>query len=82
MSELPTDLIDLETARRDTGYATATIRSWIRYRQLKAWKRGYYNMVSRAELVELIARKQAIRPASPPYGQDDGQGEKESISAR
>jgi hypothetical protein len=69
--QVPSDLIDLETARRETGVTTSTIRSWIRYRKLRAWKRGYYNVVSRLELAELIEKSRAIRPASPPYEQED-----------
>lgn len=66
MTTLPDDLIDLETARAETGKATGTIRTWIRAGKIRAWKRGYYNYVSRAELRSLIARIESFLPANQP----------------
>lgn len=67
MLEPPNDLIDLETARRETGATYAAIRSWMRSGKLHAWKRGYYNVISRAELEAVIRQMQSVRPVSPPY---------------
>lgn len=72
----PADLIDLESASRVTSVRAATIRTWIRTGKLRAWKRGYYNVVSRAELERLIAERLTLRPANaPPYAEDGRAGE-------